>query len=466
MSALTVINPATGNVLRELPADDAASVTRKAAMARRAQPGWAQRPLAERIGILRRFRDLLVERRDHLSCTMTAETGKPITMSRKEIGATPGRVDFFLENVGALMGIDTRDLQPAGALVPGAGEMEELVTQAPLGVVANISARNYPYFVGSNVFVPALLTGSAVLYKPSEFASLTGMAIAGLLHEAGVPDDVFIPLIGAGDVGAALLEQRVDGVFFTGSYRTGVGVAQTTAAKLIPTQLQLGGKDPAYVADDVDAATAGAALADGAFYNNGQSRCAVERIYVHESIFDAFVEAFIAAVEGFQMGDPNSESTYLGPLTREAQLGALEAQVQDALTKGATLRTGGRRADRAGWYFEPTVLTEVDHRMKVMRDETFGPLIGVQRVSNDQEAIDLMADTQYGLTAAVFSRDRKRAAHVLAAVPTGTAYWNCCDRVSPRLPWSGVGHSGLGAALGVEGIRAFLRPRAWHLRSL
>jgi len=465
MSVLTVISPATGNVLRELPADDEASVTRKAEMARRSQPAWAARSLAERIAIITRFRDLLVERKDHLSCTMTAETGKPINMSRNEVGGTPGRIDFFIENVAQLMATETRDLQPAAALVPGAGDMEEFVTHSPLGVVANISAWNYPYFVGTNVFIPALLTGSSVLYKPSEYASLTGLAMAGLLHEAGVPDDVFIPLIGGGEIGAALLDQPVDGVFFTGSHQTGVKIAQATAAKLIPTQLELGGKDPAYVTDDVDPAAAGAALADGAFYNNGQSCCAVERIYVHTAVYDAFLDAFLKAVSGLEMGEPNSESTYLGPLTRQAQIAELSAQVEDAVAKGATLRTGGKPADRQGWYFEPTVLTEVNHRMKVMRDETFGPVIGIQRVAGDDEAIDLMADTAYGLTAAVYSRDRKRASLVLAKVPSGTAYWNCCDRVSPRLPWSGVGNSGLGATLGFEGIRAFLRPRAWHLRA-
>ena len=465
MTLLTVINPATGNVLRELPADDTASVTRKAAMARASQPGWAARPLGERIEIIRRFRNLLVERKDALSVTMTGETGKPINMSRNEVGATPARVDFFLDHVAQLMAPQTRDLQPAQALVPGAGDMEEFVTHSPLGVVANISAWNFPYFVGTNVFIPALLTGSSVLYKPSEFASLTGLAMASLLHEAGVPDDVFIPLIGAGDVGAALLEQPIDAVFFTGSHPTGVRIAQATAAKLIPTQLELGGKDPAYVTEDVDPAAAGAALADGAFYNNGQSCCAVERIYVHTDVYDAFLESFLKTVSGFKMGEPNDEGTYFGPLTREAQVAELGRQVDDAVTKGATLRMGGKAANRPGWYFEPTVLTEVDHRMSVMRDESFGPIIGIQRVSGDDEAVDLMADTAYGLTAAVYSRDRKRAAQVLVKVPTGTAYWNCCDRVSPRLPWSGVGHSGLGATLGLEGIRAFLRPRAWHLRT-
>lgn len=465
MSVLEIHNPATGTVLRELPADDAASVAHKAAAARRAQPAWARRPLAERIAIIRRFRDLLAERRDTLAVTQSAETGKPISQARGEIGATPGRIDYFLDHVAAELAPRLAHRDPEGRPVPGTASMEEAVTYEPLGVVANISAWNYPWFVGTNVYIPALLTGSAVLYKPSEFATLTGRAMADLLHEAGVPEDVFVCLVGAGEVGAALLEQDIDGVFFTGSYATGARISAAAARKMIPVQLELGGKDPVYVAEDVDVASVAAGLADGAFYNNGQSCCAVERIYVHRKIADAFRAKFVEAVKGFRMGDPSDEGTYLGPLTRGAQAAVLEAQVKDALEKGATLVCGGKRADRPGHYFEPTVLVDVDHRMEVMREESFGPIIGIQTVDGDDEAAELMADTAYGLTAAVFCKDRARAAAVLAQVPSGTAYWNCCDRVSPRLPWSGRGHSGLGSTLGLEGIRAFLKPRAWHLRA-
>ncbi len=466
MSVLTIHNPATGTVLRELPADDATAIARKAAAARKAQPKWAARPFAERAAIIRRFRDLLVERRDTLALTQSAETGKPIAQARGEIGATPGRIDFFLDHVEAQLAARLAKPEAVVPAIGAPGSTEEVVTFDPLGVVANISAWNYPWFVGTNVYVPALLTGSAVLYKPSEFATLTGMAMADLLHEAGVPDDVFQCVVGGGVAGAALLEQDIDGVFFTGSYATGARIAEAAARKMIPVQLELGGKDPAYVADDVaDVAAVAAGLADGAFYNNGQSCCAVERIYVHAKIADAFRAAFVEAVKGFVMGDPGEGDTYLGPLTREAQIGVLEAQVKDALEKGATLLCGGKRAERPGAYFEPTVLVDVDHSMEVMREESFGPIIGIQAVASDDEAAALMADTAYGLTAAVFSRDRARAAAVLSRVPTGSAYWNCCDRVSPHLPWSGRGHSGLGSTLGLEGIRCFVKPRAWHLRA-
>jgi acyl-CoA reductase-like NAD-dependent aldehyde dehydrogenase len=343
--------------------------------------------------------------------------------------------------------------------------MLERITHEPLGVIANISAWNYPYFVGANVFVPALVAGNAVLYKPSEYATLTGLEIGNLLHTAGVPQDVFQVIVGAADAGAVLLEQPVDGVFFTGSYATGSRIARVVGPRMIRLQLELGGKDPSYVCEDVDVATAAASLADGAMYNTGQSCCAVERIYVHERIHDAFVDAFVEQVKAFHIGDPTDESSYIGPLTRAAQLDVLEAQVADAKARGARLLTGGRRLGPPGNWFEPTVFSHVNHDMALMREESFGPIIGIQRVAGDEEAVRMMNDTEYGLTAGVYARDGERAKRILSRVNAGSVYWNCCDRVSPRLPWSGVRHSGIGLTLSTYGIETFTRPKAWHLRA-
>ncbi len=342
--------------------------------------------------------------------------------------------------------------------------LEERISHEPLGVIANISAWNYPYFVGSNVFVPALLAGNAVLYKPSEFATLTGRHIADLMHESGVPEDVFVPVFGGAATGAALLRQPVDGVFFTGSYATGTRIGAAAGRRMIKVQLELGGKDPVYVCDDVDVKSAAAGIADGAFYNTGQSCCSVERIYVHEKIHDVFVEAFVAEVKSYRTGDPLDEKTYIGPITRRPQLDVLQKQVTDAKRRGATLLTGGNIVKRAGNWFEPTVLTDVDHRMSLMRDESFGPVIGIQKVKDDSEAVLMMNDSEYGLTAGVYTPDEKRARRILSKVKSGSVYWNCCDRVSPRLPWSGVGHSGIGLTLSTYGIQTFTRPKAWHLR--
>jgi acyl-CoA reductase-like NAD-dependent aldehyde dehydrogenase len=455
MSTLNIHNPATGELIIALPADDAGSVSAKARTARTAQPAWAALPLQERIACVERFRAGVVRDLEPLAATMTRETGKPITMSRNELNGLLPRIDFFLAEAAAAIAPET---------VFDEGGMREKIQHEPLGVVANISAWNYPWFVGCNVILPALLTGNAVLYKPSEYATLTGLEIARLLHEAGVPREVMACLVGGGEVGAALLEQQVDGVFFTGSHATGQRIAQAVGQRFVKLQLELGGKDPTYVCEDADPKAAAASLADGAMYNTGQSCCSVERIYVHEKVHDDFVDAFVDAVKGMRMGDPMREDTYIGAITRAPQLDVLEAQVDDAIAKGAALLVGGERRIGDGNWFDATVLVHVNHDMEVMREESFGPVIGIQKVRDDEEAVHWMNDTRYGLTAGVYTKDEERARRILSRVRAGSVYWNCCDRVSPRLPWSGVGDSGVGLTLSKYGIQAFTRPKAWHLR--
>lgn len=455
MSSLSVLNPATGETIADVLADDAASVAHKAQRARAAQPAWAATPLAERCACIERFRAGVVRDLPRLAEVMTRETGKPIRMSRNELNGLLGRLDFFLGMVETVVAPET---------VYDENDMIERIEHVPLGVVANVSAWNYPWFVGCNVIVPALLTGNAVLYKPSEYATLTGLEIGRLLHEAGVPQDVFLPVVGAGAVGAALVDQKVDGVFFTGSYATGVRIAQAVGPRFVKLQLELGGKDPSYVCDDADAKAAAESLADGAMYNTGQSCCSVERIYVHEQVHDAFVAHFVQTVKGFKVGDPLREDTYIGAITRAPQLQVLDAQVADAQAKGARLLAGGHRLAGPGHWYAPTVFTHVNHTMALMREESFGPIIGIQQVAGDDEAVRLMNDTRYGLTAGVYTPDRQRAERLLSRVRAGSLYWNCCDRVSPRLPWSGWGDSGVGITLSTYGIQTFTRPRAWHLR--
>jgi len=452
---LDIHNPATGDRLTDVAADRPDSVARKATAARTAQPRWATTPMTERLAAISRFRASLGAEIETLASTLTQEVGKPISQSRNEIRGAITRIDFFLEQTEAAV----RDEH-----VFDDGGMHEQISHVPLGVVGNISAWNYPYLVGCNVIVPALLTGNAVLYKPSEYAALTGLHITRLLHAAGIPAEVMQAVIGAADTGTALLGQPLDGVFFTGSHATGVRIAQALAPRLIKLQLELGGKDPVYVRADADAKTAAESLADGAMYNTGQSCCSVERIYVQERLHDGFVEHFMTAVAGFRQGDPMADDTYIGAITRAPQLDVLDAQVADALARGATLRCGGARLPPPGNWFAPTVFTEVDHSMALMREESFGPIIGIQKVRGDDEAVALMNDTRYGLTAGVFSRDEASARAVLSRVNAGSVYWNCCDRVSPRLPWSGHGDSGLGLTLSTHGIQTFTRPKAWHLR--
>jgi len=452
-----IINPATGALVRDVPADGQKAVRAKYDRARAAQPRWAAQSIRKRIDTIRKFKELIVERQETLARTLTEEVGKPIRQSRNELKGLLGRLDFFLAE-------SARALRDETVLADAGLKLEERISHEPLGVIANISAWNYPYFVGSNVFVPALIAGNAVLYKPSEFATLTGLRIADMLHTAGVPDDVFVAVVGDGATGAALLRQPIDGVFFTGSYGTGAKIAATAGRRMIKVQLELGGKDPIYVCGDVDLKTAAAAVADGAFYNTGQSCCSVERVYVHEAIYDAFVDAFVAEVKGYKIGDPRDDATYIGAITRRPQLAVLKRQVADAKKKGAKVLLGGDVLKRKGNWFAPTVLADVDHSMTVMREESFGPIIGIQAVADDDAAIDQMNDTDYGLTAGVYTADEKRAKRILARVDAGSVYWNCCDRVSPRLPWSGIKHSGIGLTLSTYGIQTFTRPKAWHLK--
>jgi len=455
---MKIVNPWNGATIADVPADTARSVASKYARARAAQPRWAALPMRKRLDAIAKFRELVVAREDELARTLTGEVGKPLRQSRNELKGLLPRIDFFLAE-------SAKSLRDEKVFDDAAGKLEERISHEPLGVIANISAWNYPYFVGANVFVPALLAGNAVLYKPSEYATLTGLRIAEMLHASGVPDDVFVTAIGGGEIGAAVLKQPVDGVFFTGSYATGQKIAAAAGRRMIKVQLELGGKDPIYVADDVDVKAAAAAVADGAFYNTGQSCCSVERVYVHQRIAKAFVDAFVEEVESYRIGDPMDESTYIGAITRRPQLEVLKRQVADARKKGAKLLLGGKPLPGKGNRFEPTVLTGVNASMAVMREESFGPIIGIQAVASDDDAVREMNDSEYGLTAGVYTKDEKRAKAIMAKLEAGSVYWNCCDRVSPRLPWSGVKHSGIGLTLSTYGIQTFTRPKAWHLRS-
>jgi acyl-CoA reductase-like NAD-dependent aldehyde dehydrogenase len=404
---------------------------------------------------MQRFRDLVASEAEQLAATTTSEVGKPLRQSGNEVRAVLDRIDWFIDHVDGAIG-------PAAVTVQS--DLEERVTYEPVGVVAHVSAWNYPYFVGLNSIVPALLAGNAVLYKPSEHATLTGLALVDAMHRAGTPVDVVQAVPGSGATGAALVDADVDLVCFTGSQATGSKVAVAVARRLARVQLELGGKDAAYVCDDVDVDDAAEAVAEGVYYNAGQSCCAIERLYVHERIWQPFVDAFAAIVESYRVGDPTDDATDIGPLAREEQVGLLEDQVLDARGKGARVLAGGERLDQPGNWFAPTIIVDVGHHMAVMRDESFGPVIGVQRVRDDDEATRLMDDTKYGLTAAVFSRDRARAERILSGLDTGSAYWNCSDRTSVCLPWAGRRASGVGVSMGEAGIRSFVKPKAWHLK--
>lgn len=453
---MKIINPFNEEVIKTLESESYDSTLKKIEKLRRGQPLWAQRLLEDRLSIIVRFGDLVKQKTDELAAILTSETGKPIQQAVNEIRGAHNRIEHLKANASKWLQAE---------VMVEKGPTREEIQYEPLGVIGNISAWNFPYNVGYNVFLYGLVAGNSVAYKPSEYAALTGLKFRELLWEAGVPEDVFECFIGPGEVGEWLLEAGLDGYFFTGSYKTGKYIAEKLAPKLVPLQLELGGKDPLYVMDDLfDIKQAAINAAEGAFYNNGQSCCAVERIYVHEKIYEEFVTHFVEEVSSYKIGNPMDRDTFIGPLTRKDQLEKILQQIGDAVKKGASIRLGGKKWGRSGYFLEPTVLIGVNHTMDVMMDESFGPVIGIQPVKGDDEAAELMKDTKYGLTAAVFSNEEKRARELLSRLPVGTAYWNCCDRVSPNLPWTGRKNSGLGITLSYMGIRAFVQPKAFHIR--
>lgn len=456
MKKLMVINPATEDIVAEINEDTEQSIDEKFQLLRKAQPKWAAVPLVERIACIQRFHDLLEVNKDELATTLTTEMGKPLQQSYNELNGARSRIKFFIDN-------SEKWLREEWITTEGA--TKEKIVYEPLGVIGNISAWNYPYLVGTNVFITALIGGNAVFYKPSEYTVLTGIHIQKLLYQSGITENCFELAIGKGDVGSLLLELPLDGYFFTGSYKTGKHIAGKVAHKLVPCQLELGGKDPLYVMDDVEDIdkTAASAL-EGVVYNNGQSCCAVERIYVHEKIYDSFVKSYVEQAKKLVIGNPFDKATEIGAVSRKEQIDFLLSQIEEAKQKGATVLYGGNKLNRKGYFMEPAVLVNVNHEMKLMKEESFGPVVGIQKVKNDDEALALMEDSEYGLTAAVYSKSYERAEKIMKQLNAGTVYWNCCDRVNASLPWSGRKHSGLGSTLSYQGIRAFVQPKAYHIR--
>jgi len=453
---MKIINTATEEVIKEVEEDSLASLQNKFKKLKEGQKDWQNVSLQKRVDLVNAFSELLDSSSSELAGVETKEVGKPLQQSLNELKGARTRIKWLTENAAKYL---SEEYMYEGS------DMVEKIAYEPLGVICNISAWNYPYLVGVNVFIPALLAGNAVLYKPSEYATITGIEIKKLMDRAGIPDNVFQVAIGAGNVGNILLGLPFDGYFFTGSNKTGKYIYESVAHKMVPCQCELGGKDPLYVADDItDIKIVAASTADGAFYNNGQSCCSVERIYVHKNIYNPFLEEFLKEVKSYKIGSPDESGTYIGPLSRKEQIRYIEDHIKDAQDKGAKILMGGKRIIGKGYYFEPTVLVNVDHSMKIMKEESFGPVIGIMKVESDQQAIELMNDSQYGLTASVYSSKEERAEEILKQLDSGTGYWNCCDRVSASVPWSGRKNSGFGSTLSHVGLRAFTKPKSYHFK--
>lgn len=473
--ALPVVNPYTRDVFDEVAADDDLSVAKRFVKASKAQEAWAATPAHERLACVSRFADALRSNADEIAATLTEEMGKPTTQAKAEVLAASRRVSALSAIVESevLSSAEPRSASRGNTVV-------ERVQLEPVGVVAHISAWNYPHLLAASVCAPALALGNAVLHKPSEKTPLSGALTARLLHESGVPEGVFQVAQGDGDVGRALCSLRgLGAVAFTGSRGNGGKALRATYAAaadanphffpaLPRTVFELGGKDAVYVRADVeDVAAAARSIAGGKFYNAGQSCCAPERIYVHESIADGFVDAFVAEAAKLQLGDPTLRTTTLGPLALASAPVRVEKQVREAEESGA-FRIAFRGKAPSDSFFPPTVLVGIGAKVgsprefSLTRDETFGPAVAIVVVRDDATALEQMADSDYGLTASVYSSDGEFAERALKSLNVGTGYVNSCNHVSVNLPWGGRGESGHGATLGIEGVRMFTKVKSTY----
>jgi acyl-CoA reductase-like NAD-dependent aldehyde dehydrogenase len=450
------VNPATGETLREFEVATDAEVHAAVLRARAAQPAWNETDVRRRVAVLREFQRLLHEKKSEVATLITREAGKPaVEALLTEILVVLDATRFCVDNAFAFL---RERPVPHGnlAMKTKVGR----ILREPYGVIGIISPWNYPFSIPATESLSALVAGNAVVLKPSELTSLTALRLASLLHEAGVPKDVFQVIVGDGPTGSALLNAEIDKLVFTGSVATGKRIAQAAAARLLPVVLELGGKDPMLVLEDADVDVASSGAVWGAFVNAGQACLSVERCYVHRSLYNEFLEACVRKTKLLRMGNGLDPNTDVGPLIRELQVRNVEAQVEDARLRGARVLIGGSRLPQLGPnFYAPTVLAEVTHAMQIMREETFGPVLPVMPFDTDDEAIRLANDSDFGLAASVWTRNRARGESCAHRIQAGTVMVNdviACFGIS-EAPHGGIKASGLGRTHGIFGLEEMVR---------
>lgn len=459
MKPIQLISPVDGRVYAErMPlALDAAQAA--VARAKAAQTAWAARPLAERVALVRAGVAALAPMKDVLVEELAWQMGRP-TRYGGEFGGVNDRTEYMASIAAATL---------APQVVEDSDRFRRLLAREPVGVVFIVAPWNYPYLTTINTLVPALIAGNAVVLKHATQTLLVGERLAQAFHAAGVPQDVFQNVVLDHTTTEALIAARSFGfVNFTGSVGGGAAIERAAAGTFTATGLELGGKDPGYVREDADLDAAVDSLMDGAMYNAGQCCCGIERIYVHDSLYDAFVEKAVAWVKGLTLGNPFDAATTLGPMAHARFAATVRAQVAEAIAAGATplIDPALFPADDGGAYLAPQILVNVDHSMRVMREESFGPVVGIMRVKNDAEAIELMNDSPYGLTASIWTQDADAAQAIGAQIETGTVFMNRCDYLDPALCWTGCKDTGRGAALSALGFHSVTRPKSYHMKKV
>lgn len=458
--AFKTVSPIDGSVVVERPFATDAEIEATLARAVDAQRKWARTPVAERAAICTRAIEWCVAHADELGAELTSQMGRPIAHSPLELTRGFSERGRYMAEIAASALADIE--------VERSGEFHKFIRRVPLGVVLVLAPWNYPWLTSVNAVVAALVAGNAVILKMSDQTPLVAERYADAFKAAGLPAGVFQYLhVDHGQVARVIADNRIGFVAFTGSVAGGHAVQRAAAGRFIGSGLELGGKDAAYVRADAAFDHAVENVVDGAFFNAGQSCCSVQRVYVDERICDRFVDAAVSLANKYVLGDPRDKATTLGPMVRTQAAESVRAQVEEAVSSGAKSLVDRARfkAEKTGTpYMAPVILTKVNQDMRVMREETFGPVMTVMPVRGDDEAIRLINDSRYGLTSSVWTTDAEAAVRIGEQIETGTWYMNRCDYLDPALAWTGVKDSGRGCTLSRLGIETFTRPKSFHLR--
>jgi acyl-CoA reductase-like NAD-dependent aldehyde dehydrogenase len=427
--------------------------------AKKEQKNWQKKSIDERAEILKKFVEIFCRDIDKLSHELTMMIGRPIQY-------TPGEIKGTRERALTMIDMASDALSPIKLKSePG---FDRMIKRSPLGVVFSIAAWNYPYLIAVNSVIPALMAGNTVVLKHSEQTLLCSERFFKAFQEAGLPTGVFQYLHLSHEVTAKVIKDtRVDYVAFTGSVAGGHAINKAASGRFINTGLELGGKDPAFVCEDANLEIAAESLVDGAFFNSGQSCCGIERIYVKEQVYDDFLDKFINLTNQYVLGNPFEKGTTLGPLVKQTGADFIREQVKLAVNNGAKRLIDVKQFkldDGLSNYLAPQILINTDHSMSIMKDESFGPVVGIMKVKTDDEAIQLMNDSDFGLTASIWASDIEKAMHIGDQVETGTWFMNRCDYLDPQLAWTGVKNTGKGCTLSKVGYEFLTRPKSYHLK--
>ena len=456
---LECISPIDNRIYVQRPYAEASEIESVLQSSRTAQLEWRELDVGARAGYLNTFVAEVQKDKVRLSEELAYQMGRPIAFA-------PGEINGFVERAEAMINLAGEMLQP---IVPGKKEgFTRYVRREPLGILLTVAPWNYPFLTAVNSIVPALMAGNSVVLKHSHQTPLCAERLVEAAERAGLPKGLFQFLhLTRAQTADLIGSSLVDAVAFTGSVSGGVDVERAAVGQFIPLGLELGGKDPAYVRADVSIPFSAENLVEGAFFNSGQSCCGIERIYVHEDVFDQFIEAYVAETKKLKLGNPLDSTTTMGPVVRASAAEFVRGQTDEAVRDGAKAlmdREAFKSPSDLGQYLAPQVLINVDHSMSIMREESFGPVVGIMKVSSDEEALRLMNDSPYGLTASIWSGDTHRSEQLAQHVQAGTVFVNRCDYLDPELAWTGIKNSGKGCTLSSIGYETLTRPKSFHIR--